>query len=251
MEKSRLRQEEGLFVIEGVRELHVALTCGFTMHTLFLCPHIFTDTGKADHFKKHAPLTQELDEDVYRKTAYRGTTEGVLAIMHAKHLTPEQVRLPENPLVLVLEAVEKPGNLGAVLRTADACGINAVVVCDPRTDLYNPNTVRASLGSLFSVPVLACSSQEAYDWLVSHKMQIVAATSRAATPYHTCLYHTPTAFVLGSEEKGLGVFWKEKAHCRVKIPMKGIIDSLNVSVSAAVLCFEAVRQRNALKNDAL
>lgn len=244
MEKSRLRQQENLFVIEGLRELEVALSSGFSIHTLFICPEILKDAEKTNRIKEHARHTEELDPKVYQKTARRGTTEGVLAVMYGKSLSPEDIHLPETPLVLVLEAVEKPGNLGAILRTADACGVHAVLVCDPLTDLYNPNTIRASLGSIFSVPTLTCTSQEAYDWLVLHNVQLVAATCQADTAYDACRYKKPTALVLGSEDKGLEDFWRERAHCQVKIPMKGIIDSLNVSVTAAVLCFEALRQRN-------
>jgi predicted glycogen debranching enzyme len=171
MEKSRLRQQENLFVIEGLRELEVALSSGFSIHTLFICPEILKDAEKTNRIKEHARHTEELDPKVYQKTARRGTTEGVLAVMYGKSLSPEDIHLPETPLVLVLEAVEKPGNLGAILRTADACGVHAVLVCDPLTDLYNPNTIRASLGSIFSVPTLTCTSQEAYDWLVLHNKE--------------------------------------------------------------------------------
>lgn len=246
MKKSRLRREEGLFVIEGVRELEAALQNGFSMHSLFLCPDIFLNPEKADMLKKQAQHTEEITAAVYGKTAYRGTTEGVLAIMHQKDTALERMQIPEHPLFLVLESVEKPGNLGAVLRTADAVGAHAVLVCDPLTDVYNPNTIRASLGALFTVPTFACSSEQAYNWLTKHNVQLVAATCQASTPYDRCDYKKPTAFVLGSEDKGLEEFWRQKAHCQVNIPMLGRMDSLNVSVTAAVLSFEALRQRNTL-----
>lgn len=244
MEKSRSRRTEGLFVIEGLRELEAALQSGFSMHTLFLCPEIFRNAEKASALKQQALQTEEVTAAVYEKTAYRGTTEGVLALMHRKLLSVDALQVPEEPLILVLESVEKPGNLGAVLRTADAAGVHAVFVCDPLTDLYNPNIIRASLGAVFTVPTLACSSEEAYGWLSANNVHLTAATVQAHTPYDRCDYKKATAFVLGAEDKGLGDFWRDRAHCQVKIPMRGFMDSLNVSVTAAVLAFEALRQRN-------
>ena len=244
MEKSRLRRETGLFVIEGVRELEIALKGGYKIKELFLCPDIMPDQEKEAWLREQSSMAEELDSGLYGKLAYRGTTEGVLAVMHGKDIKPAEVHLRDPALVIVLESVEKPGNLGAILRTADASGTGAVLICDPLTDLYNPNTIRASLGCIFSVPTLACSSEEAYQWLSRQGIQVVAATCQATTWYHECDYRKPTALVMGSESDGLSLFWREKANHQIKIPMKGIIDSLNVSSATAILCFEALRQRN-------
>lgn len=244
MEKSRARRDKNLFVIEGVRELEIALKNGFSMQYLLICPDILKDKNKAEWFREHTSMVLEIDAQLYGKLAYRDSTEGVLAVM--KGLSPglNDIRLSETPLVIILESIEKPGNLGAILRTADASGVDAVLVCDPLTDLYNPNTIRASLGCLFSVPTLTCSSAQAYDWLKDKGLQVIAATCQSVTPYHQCDFKRPTAFVTGTEDRGLSSFWRERATCEVIIPMKGIIDSLNVSVATAILCFEAVRQRN-------
>lgn len=244
MEKSRARREENLFVIEGIRELEIALKSGFSMQSLLLCPAILRDGEKANRFIEQASMVLEIDAQLYGKLAYRGSTEGVLAVMKGRSLDPEDICLPELPLVIVLESVEKPGNLGAILRTADASGVHAVLVCDPLTDLYNPNTIRASVGCLFSVPTLICSSALAHNWIQKKDIQVVAATCQAGIWYHKCDYRKPTAIVMGTEDRGLSAFWRERATCEVKIPMRGIIDSLNVSVATAILCFEAVRQRN-------
>jgi len=245
MEKSRVRREKGLFVIEGIRELEIALKSGYIIQELYLCPAILQDAEKASWFREHSLISDDLEAGLYGKLAYRGTTEGVLAVMRTRKMKPEEILLQEPALVLVLESVEKPGNLGAILRTADASGAGAVLICDPLTDLYNPNTIRASLGCIFSVPTLACTSDEAYKWLSRQGIQVVAATCQATSWYHECDYRKPTALVLGSESDGLRPFWREKAAKEVKIPMMGIIDSLNVSAAAAILCFEALRQRNA------
>jgi len=244
MEKSRLRRETGLFVVEGVRELEIALKSGFAIKELYMCPDIFRDKEKEPWFREKTRMAEEIDSVLYGKLAYRGTTEGVLAVMYAKDIKPANVRLQDPALVIVLESVEKPGNLGAILRTADASGTGAVLICDPLTDLYNPNTIRASLGCVFSVPTLPSSSEEAYQWLTGRGIQVVAATCQATAWYNECDYTKPTALVLGSESNGLSPFWREKANHQIKIPMKGIIDSLNVSSATAILCFEALRQRN-------
>ncbi len=245
MEKSRERREEQLFVIEGVRELEIALQSGFAVHSLFICSPILSDPDKVAFFTEKAPVVEEIDPGLYERIAYRGNTEGVLAVMYSCYPALTDIKLTASPLIIVLESVEKPGNLGAILRTADACGADAVLVCDPLTDLYNPNTIRASMGCLFSVPTLTCSSEEAYRWLTENNIQVVAASCQSSSPYHLQDYTKPTALAMGAEDKGLTSFWNERAHVQVKIPMKGKIDSLNVSVATAVLCFEVIRQRNA------
>jgi TrmH family RNA methyltransferase len=187
----------------------------------------------------------EVSPEVYEKVAYRGGTEGVIAEVRARQLRLEDLDLPENPLIVVLEAVEKPGNLGAVLRSADAAGADAVLVCDPLTDLYNPNLIRASIGAIFTVPCVACSSEEAISWLQARGIQILTAQLQDSSLYYDCDLKRGTALVMGTESTGLSQQWRAAATAHIRIPMLGALDSLNVSVSAAILLFEAVRQRKA------
>ncbi|MBQ2229402.1 MAG: RNA methyltransferase, partial [Bacteroidales bacterium] len=185
----------------------------------------------------------EVSREVYDKVAYRGGTEGVIAEMKARERRLEDLDLPRNPLIMVLEAVEKPGNLGAVLRSADAAGADAVIICDPLTDLYNPNLIRASIGAVFTVPVAVCTSSEAIAWLKSRGIRILTAQLQDSSLYYDCDMRCGTALVMGTESTGLTAQWREAADAHIRIPMLGELDSLNVSVSAAILLFEAVRQR--------
>jgi len=175
--------------------------------------------------------------------AYRGGTEGVIAEVRMLQHTLADLKLQERPLVVVLESVEKPGNVGAILRSADAANVDAVIVCDPLTDLYNPNLIRASVGAFFSVPTVSCSSEECISWLKTNKIQILTAQLQDSYFYYETNMVVGTAIVMGTESTGLTDQWRQAADAHIRIPMLGIGDSLNVSVSAAVLMFEAVRQR--------
>lgn len=232
--KSRERKARGLFVVEGRREYQRACAAGWHAETLFVREGE-PEAEKADFL---------VSERLYEKIACRGGTEGIVAVMQVPERRLDDLKLSSSPLVLVLESVEKPGNLGAVLRTADAAGVDAVLVCDPLTDLYNPNLIRASLGALFSVQTVACRSQEAYAWLSEHGLAILTAQLQDSRIYYDTDMVRPTAIVFGTEDKGLSSFWRERADAHIRIPMAGAMDSLNVSVSAAILAFEAVRQRN-------
>ena len=268
-EKSRARREQGLFVVEGRRELQHCLEAGFTVRTVFVCPDLagedsFASLGmtkdispgttstchseEAGGRRKNLagePLVIEIPESLYRKVAYRGGTEGVIAEVEVKERRLEDLDLPENPLIIVLEAVEKPGNLGAVLRSADAARADAVIICDPLTDLWNPNLIRASLGGIFTVPTVAASSEEAIAWLKAHGIRILTAQLQDSSWYYDVDMTGGTALVMGTESTGLTDLWRRAADAHIRIPMLGRLDSLNVSVSAAILLFEAVRQRNA------
>ena len=239
--KSSERRKRARFLVEGTRECRAALKAGFEFETLYIVPGLsdekFISSLKADNVITISPL-------VYEKVAYRGTTEGVIAIVRHKELKLDDIILSENPLVIVLESVEKPGNLGAILRTADAAKADAVIICDPLTDLYNPNTIRSSLGGIFTNQVVACSSEETYKWLKKNKIQIFTAELQASDWYHLTDMKKPMAIVMGTESDGLKEFWRERADQRIKIPMRGELDSLNVSVSTAIICFEALRQRD-------
>ncbi len=185
----------------------------------------------------------EVSKEVYSKISYREGTEGVIAEVRVPERKLEGLVLPEHPLVMVLERVEKPGNLGAVLRSADAAGADAVLVCDPLTDLWNPNLIRASVGAVFTVPCVACSSQEAIAWLKAQGIRILTAQLQDSSLYYDCDMTVGTALVMGTEATGLTDQWRQAADAHIRIPMLGSLDSLNVSVSAAILLFEAVRQR--------
>lgn len=240
-ERSRERRESGLFVVEGIRELEACIKGGFVIETLFFQPEIFPldrakDTGSQQ--------LNEVTADLYSKIAYRDSTEGVIAIVRDKQTSLDGFTLSANPLILVLEAVEKPGNLGAVLRTADAARADAVIVCNPLTDLFNPNLIRSSLGTIFTTQVAACTSEECCKWLKKNQVKIFTAELQASEWYHKTDFRGASAIVMGSEAEGLSQYWRENADGRIKIPMNGFVDSLNVSVSTAIICFEALRQRD-------
>ena len=243
-EKSKARREQGLFVVEGRRELEHALETGFTARTVFVCPEI---AGESVIPGLTGNLTiVEIPEALYRKAAYRESTEGVIAEMEVKERRLEDLQLSERPLIVVLESVEKPGNLGAVLRSADAARADAVIVCDPLTDLWNPNLIRASLGGIFTVPTVCASSAEAIAWLKARGVRILTAQLQDSSWYYDTDMTGGTALVMGTESTGLTDVWRQAADAHIRIPMLGRLDSLNVSVSAAILLFEAVRQRNAI-----
>ena len=239
-EKSKARREQGLFVVEGRRELEHALEAGFRARTVFVCPEIagdFVIPGLTGNLI-------EIPEALYKKVAYREGTEGVVAEMEVQERRLEDLQLGERPLVVVLESVEKPGNLGAVLRSADAARADAVIVCDPLTDLWNPNLIRASIGAVFTVPTVCASSAETIDWLKARGIRILTAQLQDSSWYYDTDMTGGTALVMGTESTGLTDVWRRAADAHIRIPMLGRLDSLNVSVSAAILLFEAVRQRN-------
>ena len=242
-QKSSERRKAGLFVVEGLRELLHCLEGGFEVDTLFCCPELLTDREALSAI----PLTNcnsvSVTKDVYERIAYRGTTEGIVALIRVRTLTLHDLELADNPLLIVVESVEKPGNLGAILRSADAAAADALIVCDPLTDLFNPNLIRSSVGAVFTVPTVACSSQACIDFLKQRNIRILTAQLQDSKPYYDVDMCRATAIVMGTEATGLTDVWRQAADAHIRIPMLGRIDSLNVSVSAAILLFEAVRQR--------
>jgi TrmH family RNA methyltransferase len=244
-EKAHERRAQGLFVVEGMREIRQALTSGFALDALFVCEAI----GDAERFARSLPSAPvfPVSSAVFAKMAYRDNSDGLIAVMPQRPLPLDDIQLSANPFVILLEAVEKPGNLGAVLRTADAAAADAVIICDPHTDLYNPNVIRSSIGCVFTQQVAACSSAEALRWLRARSIAVYAASLGAAQWYHDTDFTPPSAVVMGTESSGLTPFWLTHADAQIKIPMRGTIDSLNVSVSTAVLAFEAMRQREEAK----
>lgn len=268
VEKSKARSAAGLFVVEGQRELGHCLDAGFIPETLFICGEVMAVQNNAVNVAKTGHLTENIEGKdgldalvakaevlnprlgvvqipafLYEKVAYRGSTEGIIAEVHSVPLSLEDLRLGENPLVMVLESVEKPGNLGAVLRSADAAGADAVIVCDPLTDIWNPNLIRSSVGAVFSVPVAVCTSADAIAFLKKRGIRILTAQLQDSEWYYDTDMTGATALVMGTESTGLTQAWRDSADAHIKIPMLGRLDSLNVSVSAAVLLYEALRQR--------
>lgn len=242
-QKSSERRKAGLFVVEGRRELMHCIEQGFQIDTVFWCPAVEVGTEPMPAIPQGVRQF-EVSKEVYEKVAYRGSTEGIVAEVRVKPLSLSSLKLPENPLVVVVEKVEKPGNLGAILRSADAAGVDAVIVCDPLTDLYNPNLIRSSVGGIFSVPFVACNSTECIEFLKQRGIQILTAQLQDSHLYYDTDMRQATAIVMGTEATGLTDQWRLAADAHIRIPMLGRIDSLNVSVSAAILMYEAVRQRS-------
>jgi TrmH family RNA methyltransferase len=253
-EKARERKAQNRFIIEGAREMSLALAGKYELEEVYLCPELFDKTDYPDVLQlwrdsrlrgNDHPLGNvfEVSKDVFQKIAYREGSDGILALAKPKSHTLQELHLPENSFVIVLESVEKPGNLGAILRTADAAKVDAVIVCDPLTDIYNPNTIRSSVGCLFTVPVAVGSNEETLQFLKSKNITTFAAELTAAEWYQDTDFTASSAIIMGTEADGLTDFWLTNANKRIKIPMRGVIDSLNVSVSTAVLTFEAMRQR--------
>ena len=240
-EKSRARKEQGLFVVEGRRELEHCIEAGLRVRTVFVCEEISPSVIPS---AVEESRVIRVPEALYRKIAYRDSTEGIVAEVEYRTIGLEDLKLPENPLIVVLEAVEKPGNLGAVLRTADAAGADAVIVADPLTDLYNPNLIRASIGAVFTVPTVPAPTEDVIPWLKARGIQILTAQLQDSSLYYDVDMKCGTAIVMGTESTGLTQPWREAADAHIRIPMLGRLDSLNVSVSASILVYEAVRQRH-------
>ena len=264
-QKSSQRRKDGLFVVEGRREVEHCLEAGFKIRTAFVCEEIsplpnLPPRGEAS-FAPLSPLLLgggvggggcgfeivPVTSNVYERIAYRGGTEGIVAEVEARQTTLADLRLSASPLIVVLESVEKPGNLGAVLRSADAAGVDAVVVCDPLTDLYNPNLIRSSIGAIFTVPCVACSTDDCIAFFKERGIRILTAQLQDSSLYYDTPMTGPTAIVMGTEATGLTDQWRRAADAHIRIPMLGRLDSLNVSVSAAILLYEAVRQRQLSK----
>lgn len=239
-EKAKARKQSGTFLIEGMREIELAIKGNYELETILFLPELVSES-RLRKFKDSEVV--EISKEVYQKLAYRDTTEGILAVAKTKSLQLSDLKLPENPLILVMEAIEKPGNIGAVLRTCDAADVDAVIIANPKTDLYNPNIVRSSVGCLFTNQIATGTTEEVIDFLIKNNINFYSATLQNSTAYHYQNYTLPTALVVGTEAIGLSQLWREKATQNIIIPMQGEIDSMNVSVAAAILIFEAKRQR--------
>ena len=244
LSKSRERKLQNLFVIEGARELSLALAGDYFIEEVYVCRELFAES-RYPEVLADVPTERVIDitPQVFEKLSYRSSSDGIIALARPKSHNLSDIQLSENPFVIILESVEKPGNLGAILRTADAAAVDAVVVCDPQTDVYNPNVIRSGVGALFTVQTAVCTSEEAMEWLNKNSITSFAAELEAAEFYQDVDFNQPSAIIMGTEAEGLAREWLYFAAHRIKIPMRGKIDSLNVSVSTAVLTFEAMRQR--------
>jgi len=251
-EKSRERKKTGLFVIEGKREIQLAIKGGYTIKTLLFCPEI---TSEETISKLNLSTTEVIETslEIYKKIAYRTSTEGIVAIAESKELDINCLKFPfdsaqgtenKNLLILVAEAPEKPGNIGAILRTADAANVDAVIIANPKTDMFNPNIIRSSVGCVFTNTIATGTTLEIITFLKENNIAIYSAILQESVPYHTCDFKQNTAIVVGTESTGLSQEWRAESKANIHIPMQGEIDSMNVSVAAGILIFEAKRQRD-------
>lgn len=238
-EDKRQRQRDGLILVEGYDELTLALSSGLKPQSLLTAPELVSRSIDISN----AEITT-VSRAVFEKISYRDNPDGWLGIFSTPKTSLDELKLSPFPLVIVAESVEKPGNLGAILRTADAAGVDAVIVCDPRVDLWNPNVIRASRGAVFAVPTVEAESSNALAWLRSRKMRVLAATPSAEVSYTDINLTGPIAIAVGTEDEGLTDFWMQNADIKVLIPMVGKVNSLNVSIATALITYESVRQRN-------
>lgn len=241
------RHETGRFLIEGYRELKRAVDAGCKIEIVFFCPDFFLGSNEAALVAKAGSDAIECTKEVFQKLSYRDRPDGLLGIAPQMHKTLrdlEHLLLSiKNPFIVVAESIEKPGNLGTILRSADAAGVDAVIVCDPTTDIHNPNVVRSSVGTLFTVPVFELNGAETLRFLKEKRIAIAAATPSAKIEYTEADFKVPVAIAVGTEQYGLSAAWMKEADIQVRIPMFGIADSLNVASATTLVLYEVVRQR--------
>lgn len=242
LEKPRERRNQQLFTIEGLKEVTLAIQARYDLKSIFYCEDL-VKAGTLVSRGIQEQLLIPVSKEVFDKIAVRENSGGIVAVAEQKTHRLDQLALNKTPLLLILESVEKPGNLGAILRTADAAGIDAVIICDPQTDFYNPNVIRSSIGCIFTTPIASATSAETIQWLQHHNIKIFCTYLKASKPYHTIDYVEACAIVMGTESTGLSDIWIERSNANIIIPMGGKIDSMNVSTAAAVVVFEARRQR--------
>ncbi len=239
------RQKEGLTIVEGVREVQTAWQKKAAFERIYFCPELFKDDALLNEFIAAGVIVCETTPEVFKKIMFGDRDEGILGVCRFPQMTLKDLKLGKNPLCVVVESVEKPGNLGAILRTCDGAKADALIVCGGLTEIYNPNTVRASLGAAFTVPAVSAPNEEALEFLRSKKIKIFGTFPEGKKFYTASDFTGPSAIILGSEQDGLSDFWSKNADEKIKIPLLGEVNSLNVAVSAAVVVYEVVRQRNA------
>lgn len=243
LEKKRERQAQKLIVVEGIREIEKLVNAGNQVRSL-----VFNESWnpkELDNYLKRVNPDRAVmaSPEVFTKISYRSGVANAVAVCDLPSTSLDTLKLKENPLIIVLESLEKPGNIGAIFRSADAAGVDAIVLSNPLTDLFNPNTIRASLGTLFSIQHAEATNQNTYNWLTENKISIISTYLEATDSHFSASYSGPTAIVMGTEATGISNFWIEHSQRLVKIPMHGEADSMNVSTSSAVMMYEAVRQR--------
>ena len=250
-EKSRSRKQTQTFLIEGLREITLAIKGNYSIETILAATSIINteEIEKLINSVNYPIEVIEISNEVYQKLALRESTEGILAVAKSKYLSLKSIKFKnKNPLILIAEAPEKPGNIGALLRTADAAGLDAVLIANPKTDIYNPNIIRSSIGCIFTTQIATGTTSEIISFLKEHKINLYAAALTASVEYQTIDYTEPTAIIVGTEATGLTSDWLQNTSKNIIIPMRGAIDSMNVSVSAAIILFEAIRQREITNN---
>ncbi|HOY30507.1 MAG TPA: RNA methyltransferase [Bacteroidales bacterium] len=245
MRKQSERKAQGLMVVEGEKEIRQALNAGVVPDSVYICHEIATDKALVEQCMVACPVESLffITKDVFARVAYRDDSGGIILLGKTSFLQLNDIAIPPNPLIVILENVEKPGNLGAVLRTCDAAGVDLLIICDPETDIYNPNVIRSGIGCVFTQKVIACNSDEAIAWLKKNNISIFAAALQTEQFYHQSDFTRASALVFGTEATGLTEKWIATADKIIKIPMLGQIDSLNVSNSVAIMVYEAKRQR--------
>lgn len=243
LQKPRERKKQGVVLVEGYKEINAALKAGWKMSEIFYCAEFGGENPSFFGVDKDAKLIANVSREVFEEISSREKPDGYLAIFLEKKYSLENLALPENPLVVILEGMEKPGNFGAILRTSDAAGVDLIIVNDPQLDVYHPQAIRSSLGAIFNKKIVSLNCEQTISWLKEKNIVSYATSKRGEKNFYEFDYRLGTAFVLGAEHTGLSDLWRESADNYVKIPMTGIVDSLNLSASAAILLFEAVRQR--------
>lgn len=239
LRKRSARDETGLVIVEGFTEVRRAVDAGVSVKHLFICQDIFNDI---DQFVGCDIIN--VTKEVFQKLAFGDRLKGILAVCHQPHATFGDLSLPPDPFVVIMEGVEKPGNLGAVLRTCDGAGVDLLIMCDGKTDIFNHNIVRSSIGTVFTVPTVSATKEDTLAWLKKNNIKTYAATAHADELYFESNFHSSSAILLGAEHEGLSDFWFKHADHTVTIPMKGQASCLNVAASAAILIYESVRQRS-------
>ncbi len=250
LQNRRQRDDSGLFLIEGYRELKRAVEGGISIQKLFICPNLFLGENEEeliDTIESMGALEIECTKAVFTKLSYRDRPDGLLGIgvQMGMSLGTLGAQMGENPLLVIAEGIEKPGNLGSIMRSADGVGADGVIVCDRCTDIYNPNVVRASVGTLFTLPVVEAGGSEVFSWLQSHNIQTVATSPAAEEDFTDADLHGPVAIIVGTEQLGLSEMWLKASDTKVSIPMRGSADSLNVATATTLLLYEVLRQRKA------
>lgn len=242
----RHRDQTALFLVEGYREIYRAVEAGVLFESLFFAPDYFLGVNEEallEKVRKGGVKLYECTKSCFAKLSYRDRPDGLVGVAKKREKTLADLKCSANPFFVVAEAIEKPGNLGTILRSADAVGVDGVIVSDPRTDVYNPNVVRASTGTLFTIPVIEARGDSVLAWLHQNKIAIVAATPSASIEFTKAPLQGPVAIIVGTEQLGLSDFWMQAATIKVRIPMCGVADSLNVATATTLLLYEVLRQR--------